>query len=99
MWHTTTEWLDEQCVGLHPGSEPLNCRPAAEAEYVNLTTMPLGQLLYVSFNGWKEHVYEQLEKCPGVTGLHGIFLRSYAVCELMALLLSQKMACPKRPGH
>ena len=27
MWGTATVWLDEQCVGLHPASEPENPRP------------------------------------------------------------------------
>ena len=34
MWDAVTAWLDEQCVGPCPGSEP----QAAEAECVNLTT-------------------------------------------------------------
>ena len=24
MWDVTTAWLDERCVGLHPGSKPVN---------------------------------------------------------------------------
>ena len=28
----TTAWLDDQSVGLHPGSEPVNRTQAAEAE-------------------------------------------------------------------
>ena len=24
MWDATTAWLDEWCVGVHPGSEPMN---------------------------------------------------------------------------
>ena len=38
MWDATTAWPDEQCVGLHPGSDQ-----ASEAERVNLITQPWGQ--------------------------------------------------------
>ena len=39
MWDTASTWLDEQCIGLHPGSEPW----ATKAECVNLITTPLGR--------------------------------------------------------
>ena len=38
MWDATTAWLDEQCIGLRPGSEPANL--TAEAGCVKLTTQP-----------------------------------------------------------
>ena len=42
MWDASTAWLNEWCVGLHPGSKPVE-PPAAELEHTNLTTVPLGQ--------------------------------------------------------
>ena len=39
MWDAATAWLDEQCVGLCPGSELAN--PGAERR--NLTTWPWGR--------------------------------------------------------
>ena len=38
-WDAATAWLDERCVGLCPGSEPVN----PGSEHANLTTTPLGQ--------------------------------------------------------
>lgn len=55
-------------------------------------------IFYIYFNGWKD-IYEQLEKCLGIMGLKGIFVRSHIVCKLMALSLSRKVACPRRPSH
>ena len=45
MWDAASAWLDEWSAGPYPGSEPVNHRPlATEAEHVNLTTTPPGQL-------------------------------------------------------
>ena len=42
MWDTATTSLDEQCVCLCPGSEPMN-PGLPEQSVLNLTTMPPGQ--------------------------------------------------------
>ena len=31
MWISATAWLNEQCVGLCPGSEPVNPRPPKQS--------------------------------------------------------------------
>ena len=36
MWDATTAWLDEWCVGLHPGSEPANPRPLKQSPWTSL---------------------------------------------------------------
>ena len=48
MWDTTTVWPNEQCIGLCPGSEPMNPR-ATEVKQANLTTTPLGWPLQEGF--------------------------------------------------
>ena len=61
MWDATTAWLDELCVDLHSGSEPVN-PGASEAEHTNLNTMPLGQAL-TSVNKARYHLSYILDSC------------------------------------
>ena len=45
IWDAAAARFDDQCVGPHPGSEPVNPR-AAKVERVSLTAMPAGRALY-----------------------------------------------------
>ena len=47
MWDAATAWLDEWCVGLHPGSKPANLGPPKPTTELNHYATGLGPLIFL----------------------------------------------------